>query len=630
LAEAESFSDLVHEAFIKPLRSVLIVDDQYPTWEEIFNSKLETGPKSAIEAKSKEKMWHSSDTATEVFRLVSEFRHQNPGLIIDIHDGVSKEPGGKTTGSETPQQLADHLHQSDLLILDYNLEGGETGTGGATARQILSSVLSNQHFNLVVVHTSENLDEVFYECAIALMQSCSSQYDEKLERELDQLDDIIDEAEAIEEFHRDNLVSLYDKALYSEVRSPETGKALFGAYMRGVGKLWALSVISDSIKLKAAQKKSFFFWALREYEKSIQFLFATGGSPKGLVWNGGAATKWLRTSRGFVCFVKKGPVRLLDDLRASLEDWRPNPSRLLSAKYRYEISRMGADVEDESLRQKHAYAKFYDTILKPSELELEQEQIELLRAQNLKQHVARQSEMLSFLVEDEVIDFGARVIASDNRGGNTFHEHYDVDLANPDQNSEAIWQYNRHVCCLPSKVAKDDGEKKEQLDSGHIFKIGDEWWVCATPACDLQPGQNTIAFSKGSDKSLRPFTALKLHQVTKLNSREHTSRHINSGSYCYIDFKDTVIGLGTKPSDDDIRYPGDVKVAWRSMIAKNGGVIVNGKLELLDIQLELDGDRIRSALKTAEVVAKLRYEYALNFIQRVGGSVSRIGLGYVT
>ncbi len=31
---------------------------------------------------------------------------------------------------------------------------------------------------------------------------------------------------------------------------------------------------------------------------------------------------------------------------------------------------------------------------------------------------------------------------------------------------------------------------------------------------------------------------------------------------------------------------------------------------------------------SATLVAKLRYEYALNYIQRVGSSVSRIGLGY--
>jgi len=40
--------------------------------------------------------------------------------------------------------------------------------------------------------------------------------------------------------------------------------------------------------------------------------------------------------------------------------------------------------------------------------------------------------------------------------------------------------------------------------------------------------------------------------------------------------------------------------------------------------------KIKSEQKEAQVIAKLRYEYALNYIQRIGVSVSRIGLGYVS
>ncbi|MCY0148831.1 hypothetical protein OEG84_14260 [Hoeflea sp. G2-23] len=56
MPDPASFSDLVREAFIDPLRSVLIVDDQYPTWEEILNSKIEAGAKNdALDARSEKK-----------------------------------------------------------------------------------------------------------------------------------------------------------------------------------------------------------------------------------------------------------------------------------------------------------------------------------------------------------------------------------------------------------------------------------------------------------------------------------------------------------------------------------------------------------------------------------------------
>ncbi|WP_417223992.1 response regulator receiver domain [Amphritea sp.] len=630
MANGTGFADLVHEAFIKPLRSVLIVDDQYPTWEEIFNSKLEGVDKSdEIEIQSTRKSWYQSATAKEVSSLVREFRRQNPGFIIDIHDGVFSNNENKTAGSETPQELADHLHQSDLLILDYNLEGTEVGTGGNAARRILSSVLSNQHFNLVVIHTSENLDNVFHECVMSLMQTCSSGFDKKCWDSIDKLKGVIEEAEDADEFRRADLIHKMDLASYLKLRTPDGSvkEAIVGEFMRGRGELSELHRWAGSLGLNPAQERTFLFWAVSEFEVIKAELFF-GESFAGLGWENKSSCKWLRTSRGFVCFVKKGPETLITELKNALVDWKPTPSRLLSAKYRDEISRMGADVEDKSLSQKHAFAKFYDTILKPSELKLEDTQIDILRRQKLREHVSRQSEMLSFLIEEEIVDFGSRIFEADRLSEFQFKNHYDVNLDESDEGAKAVSQYNKHVCCLPSKLPVDGKTVNEQLDSGHVFKLGDGWWVCATPACDLQPGQNTIAFSKGRDSTLRPFTALKLEKVSNL--AQLTSNHINSGSYCYIEYEGSVIGLGIRSPKMDVEKPAEPKVFWRSMIAKNGGVITDGKLELLEIQLELENDSLKSELKKAEVVAKLRYEYALNFIQRVGGSVSRIGLGYVT
>jgi len=629
LTEVASLEDLVKEAFIAPLRSVLIVDDQYPTWEEIFSSALDENAYSQeIASKSKNKSWcKETSTAKEIFDLVMEFRRQKPGLIIDIHDGISTKAEEKTAGSETPDQLADHLHQSDLLILDYNLEGAEAGTGGDLARKILNAVLNNQHFNLVVVHTSENLDDVFNESVLSLLHSCKSCFDQNIVQSIDRFSREL--AENNPEFSSREVLECFDTEMYIKFRSSgENGcsKAL-GKYMRGEGAFAALSELANNLGLRGGQKKSFFFWALSQYEKSIEQSFCSGTLPKNLSWKNEGEQKWLRTSRGFVCFVKKGPEKLLEDLLASLVDWKPTPSRLISAKYRDEMSRRGADVEDEALRQKYSHAKFYDVISHPTDnTTLDKEKIEKLRKLRLREHVGRQSEILSFLIEDQVADFGSRVYQCDVQNGGNFSSYYGVDLTNEDQSREAVARYNLHVCGLPSKQAPNETDLVEQLDSGHIFQFKGDWWVCATPACDLQLGQTKIAFSGSEESSLRPFTALQLKKISNL--KKLTPAHINSGSYCFIEEDGKVIALGTKDPDRDVDQPASSKVTWRSMIAKSAGEITNGQLFILDIVL--NGDQISSKSEPATVHARLRYEYALNFIQRVGGSVSRIGLGYVT
>ena len=184
LPEACEFSDLVREAFIDPLRSVLIVDDQYPTWEETFNEHCPEAERDGdLYTRSIAKKWRQNPDAPA--KVIGQFRARKPGLIIDVHDAytaistVSGISAAVDEASEREIVVADHLHQSDLLILDYNLEGASTGLEGTLARSILASVLKNQHFNLVVVHTEEpDLEAVFLDCILSLHAPFGSQISE--------------------------------------------------------------------------------------------------------------------------------------------------------------------------------------------------------------------------------------------------------------------------------------------------------------------------------------------------------------------------------------------------------------------------------------------------------------------
>jgi len=622
LSEVATFSDLIREAFIEPLRSVLIVDDQYPTWEEILNSKIVGAAKDeALEARSSNKDW-ATKNPNEPLQVIREFRGQKPGFVIDIHDALAptpKEVAAGTKPQEDASQLADHLHQSDLLVLDYNLEGEAGGLGGTKAREILRMVVSNKHFNLILVHTGEDdLDKVMTECLVSLMQSCTSQFDERVKSGLVLLDEKLDELEDEGDFDRARLRDIFTDDLYLELRKPKSSfKELIAQYMQGKGPLAALHTWGTDVGLKGGQLISFVYWAIRETEKARLDEYSDH-TVEGLSWKADTARKWLRTSKGFVAFVRKGPGDLLGELQQALEDWQPTPSRLLSAKYRYALNSIGVAAEDKSLAKASVFAQFYDNIREPARSGIPPEHTRLSREFKLKEHVARQSEAISFLIEDELVGFGEKIVNADDAAGNGFAAHYGVDLNDADVKKDAVNQYNSYVSTLPQKAGD------AQLDCGHIFKQANgEWWVCATPACDLQPGQNTIAFG-GDGKNLRPFTAVRLVPI-KLDDMEND--HINSGSYCFIEDQEnkSVICLGLRTVSDETK-PGTQKITWRTFIAKNQGLISDGVFEaiipkLSDASIELPEEKM-------QVIAKLRYEYALNFIQRVGSSVSRVGLGY--
>lgn len=143
-----SYEELVREAFIDPLRSVLIVDDEYPTW----NSLVDVATSKA----KPDKGWlKNTDNVTQT---IATFRERSPSLIIDMDDGES-------LSSDKSEEIASHLHQSDLLVLDYQLN--DLRVDGEKCVLLAGSVLRNDHFNLVVVHTSsDKVDEAFEEIVL--------------------------------------------------------------------------------------------------------------------------------------------------------------------------------------------------------------------------------------------------------------------------------------------------------------------------------------------------------------------------------------------------------------------------------------------------------------------------------
>lgn len=618
MVEGSTFSDLVREAFIDPLRSVLIVDDDYPTWEEILNSAMDTtSQNSDLADRSTKKTWHTA--AAGPLAVIAQFRARNPGFIIDIHDAVGPDANGVLGVSETPEDLASHLFQSDLLILDYFLDGDNAGLKGIKARKILQSVLLNRHFNLIVVHTGEpDLEEVFFECLLSVMESCSSQYDETVRQGLEATEEILDDIEGEANFDRKYIHDYFDLAAYIELRRlglEISLNDLVRQFIKGDGPLADLSQWIQSFGFEKRYLRGFFFWAIHNFEKNRNTMFSNMPI-EGLRWSSDYSCMWLRTVRGFVTFVGKGPEDLLKELQKALENWQPTPSRLLSAKYRHELNRVGVEAEDRTLVNSHAFAHFYSDICTASQVGITDGAGGRLAAAKLKDHVSRQSEAISIQIEDEIVKFGIKIVETDKISGNEFATYYGVNLTEPAEAKVAVAHYNSYVSTLPLKQGSD------QLDSGHIFKVGGEWWVCATPACDLQPGQVSIAFG-GLSTELKPFTALLLKQAEISNL---TSGHINSGAYCFVETSSgEIVALGLRLTSDDGK-PVNEKVTWRTFLAKGSGLIENNELELLIPRL--NAGVLDNETKTAQIIAKLRYEYALNYIQKVGASVSRIGLGY--
>jgi len=87
----EHYGQFIHQAFIKPIRSVLIVDDDYPTLEEVLGNQsiiLNDGERPASD-----KSWYRQPEPIRT--VLNGLRTPGRPLILDIHDGANVNQAGE-------------------------------------------------------------------------------------------------------------------------------------------------------------------------------------------------------------------------------------------------------------------------------------------------------------------------------------------------------------------------------------------------------------------------------------------------------------------------------------------------------------------------------------------------------
>jgi len=588
--KTRTFSDLVKEAFIDTIRSVLIIDDQYPTWEQIFS---EGGYDSS------NKKWANK---ASILKVIQQFRKVSPALTVDIHDGKHNE------------EIGSYLHQSDLLVLDYQLE--ESEPHGVRATAIIADLLKNNHFNLVVVHTAiGDLIDPFNMMLMTLLTPIGIS-DDKVAAGLKLVEDFEDSANNDLNDVLNDLKTALNETAYIALRyNLNDGVKPYG-FLMNAPEIEAFRVIADKAKWDVNARLKVLDWGMSVHDQRVA---AHKALPRDLRWSapGDGKQPWIRTNGGFIAFADKRNTELLDILQSAIEDWRPSPSRLMSSRIRAEISLQGAGAEDSALSDKHAYWQYYQ--------ELRSTPLDAQAAKNhrktlLEGHTARHTERLLDLIGMNAVAFGLRVLEADPTETDAtapgFAEHYAVKS---DEREKALSHYNAHISTKPVSGW--------HLHPGHIFKIDQEMWVCLSPSCDLVPMQKTTTAVRDSKAAeVKPFVAVRLTLRNELSRSE-----VNSNTLIFLkegkDIKKySIYSDGVDLDEGKSRSP-----VWRLFMASNYGKFDINDDRTADLNLSYlcgRGQSMHVESTKACIVGQLRYEYALNLIQKLGVEFTRIGLDF--
>jgi len=608
---ASTYEELIAEAYLRPIRSVVVVDDDFPTLDGMLSRELDPA-NPPFEPKD-----------VKAVRDIIHFCHENERRwMVEVHDGL---PDNESTTS--------HFTQADLMILDFHLDRDHP-SDPTKAINILRRLDDNDYFNLVIVYTKGveevggDFARVVQEIAIGL---CTE--DERLVYEGRGLEKTVldlEEWETEDEDIRRKILDAVDDGTFLRIRTSPPGDIEWTGILKLPEMQELKGLVDGAPKAMRSKLRSFAKWAVYERQQILKQKMrrtiaskdftsvAVGPHPR-------AGSNWIRTDRLFVTVVSKsdGASSLPEKLLAALKIWDPEPHRLLMSKMRAVLDERGVLAEGKVLDNKCLQVGWLKEYLSADANS---------RAWSIHTAIARHWEGLGDAIRAEMMEFAERLgqflVAHDP--GTVVSRWY---LAlNPADVSSHI---NRYAC---SKPVRD-----RHLAIGHVFRVGDsgkaqQFWLCLTPACDLEPGRIRPGWP-GRLGSYLPFIAVELYPANLQKALDRA----DAGDHLFLEIDEQILVLSFTPSSrkgHTNETGATPSPKWEQMFAADQGIFAGPDGRELTIlraaEKEVTDENEQKELQlmlcacSASVVAQLRYEYALNLLHRLGTTLSRVGVEFVS
>lgn len=581
----KQYIELIEEVFISPIRTAVVVDDEFPTLDEFLsNYKAASNKRYAGRAKD----------------IIDFCRARKPSpWIVDIHDG-------KNISLNDEKESATHFDHTDLLVLDYHLNGEQHG--GDLAVSLLKRLAKNDHFNLVIIYTNNDVPNTLREIGLSLCYKprvdhfISDFNDTRVEEIYQQW---VDDGDAIVQQLMDSLDSLaFIKATHLDQIS-----FIKTLTLDEFSSFYSLLQTKRSDYNKQNMLRLFIRLKRDEFIESM----STVNYGEVLLNENSEADdlkdiNWLRVDSLFLTIIKKSevaPEHFTHRLRAALASWDPSPHRLIVTKMRSEISKRGVMVEKEVLQNPYLQAAWLQGLF-----DLDPQ----ARRTNVAKSVAKHWDSLGGRVEPEVIKFAEEVcelLSADNVQPIRFHS------AAYSKSPLMALYVNHNVC--------SKGVEGHHLFTGHVLRIDGELWVCLTPACDLEPGRN---LGKGNSKDLGNWKPFKAALIEPLLDNKSALLNAARGHHLFLSID------GADPQAFSFSATADQSalptLKWQQFYAGNQGIFEAGAPKFLVTSNKAEEGKLNLVETTAEVVAQLRYEYALHLLQRLGSHLARVGLDFIS
>jgi hypothetical protein len=552
--------EILNEAFIRPIRFAMLLDDQFPTY---------------LEALAEERnIAYDYPRATGLFALCRQ-----QGWLCDVDNRA-----------KIAVQFEDvkHLHQSDLLILDFHLDPANVDDP-SEALTIIQKLAHSPHFNMVLLYTSEKPGVVIKDVAFALGAGSSPHVgDVDFATVLEELDPAI-EQDISESINSSLIVTFLEgRSLLGEVGSLR--KRLSSA---GIKPTIQAALLNNACAERLMQRCSADVVARRTTGSSVVGDFTDDDT-----------VKWLTYNNVFVAVANKNttaPENILDILRSALQAWNPTPLQVMMIHARSALEKVGNVSDSTVLSDPARQAGWLLPILLATE--------GADRDQGLTDLYGRLFGRLINAAGPAVNHVGKMLVNG--------HNGTPMAIAKTLARSEALSDrdvyhaLNEHLC----SEEHPDGS----ITTGVIFHDAKarEFWLCATPACDLVPGRK----KGGALDPWLPIAAVKLAAIKKDVAIVENLRVAEQGNHIFI-------RVSGKPLVLEATDPLSRQMAIENLLLQNEGIITDGRVVGCRVQMDADGRPIWREQEFV-VIGRLRTAYADRLLAAAGNQRSRIGVDFV-
>ncbi len=192
-------TDAIQKAYLEPIRTVILVDDGFPTYDRLSSvnlhaqdSDLEPSPAgvSAVSVSPSPALYHQSVTAETSEAAETHAPAAEPATKVEASPGISGQSGKEydraralwtacrergylcdiDDGAQIEASIPKHITKSDLVVLDYHLQGESP----SLALKLLRHLAGSEHARLVVVYTADQKLEVVRRRVIAHLRGAKS------------------------------------------------------------------------------------------------------------------------------------------------------------------------------------------------------------------------------------------------------------------------------------------------------------------------------------------------------------------------------------------------------------------------------------------------------------------------